>query len=169
MTISMYQASAAAFARGLANLAQVLRKGADYAAARKIDERVLLEARLYPDMLPLAAQVRIATDFSRRACARLAGDEPPKWEDDETTFAQLIARIDRALEVVRSYTPARIDGSEARKITFPIGGEPKSFTGLDYLLKHVLPNFYFHSVTAYAILRHNGVALGKSDYIGALD
>lgn len=169
MTISMYQASAAAFARGLANLAHVLRKGAEHAAARKIEDRVFLEARLYPDMLPLAAQVRIATDFSRRACARLAGDEPPKWEDDESTFAELIARIERTLKTVRAYTPAQIDGSEGREITIPVGGTPKTFTGLDYLMRFVLPNFYFHSVTAYAILRHNGVEIGKSDYIGTLD
>jgi hypothetical protein len=169
MTISMYQASAAVFARGLASLAHVLRKGAEHAAARKIDDRVFLDARLYPDMLPLAAQVRIATDFSRGACARLAGSEPPKWEDNETTLAELIARVERALEAVRAYTPAQIDGSEAREITRPIGGTPKTFTGLNYLLQFVLPNFYFHAVTAYAILRHNGVEIGKSDYIGALD
>ena len=166
MTISMYQASAAVFARGLASLAHVLRKGAEHAAARKIDDRVFLDARLYPDMLPLAAQVRIATDFSRGACARLAGSEPPKWEDDETTLAQLIARVERALEAVRAYTPAQIDGSEGRQITRPIGGTPKTFTGLNYLLQFVLPNFYFHAVTAYAILRHNGVQLGKMDYLG---
>lgn len=169
MTISMHQASAGVFARGLANLANVLRKGAAHAAERKIEDRVFLEARLYPDMLPFAAQVRIVTDFSRGAVARLAGEEPPKWEDNETTFAELIARVERALEAVRSFTPAQVDGSETREVTRSVGGKSRTFTGLNYLLQFSLPNFYFHSVTAYAILRHNGVAIGKTDFIGTLD
>ena len=120
-------------------------------------------------MLPLATQVRIVTDFSRGACARLAGQEPPKWEDNEATFADLIARVERALEAVGSFTPAQIDGSETREITRPVGGKPKVFTGLSYLLQFMLPNVYFHSVTTYAILRHNGVEIGKTDFIGAID
>ncbi len=169
MTISMHQASALAFSRGLSSLANVLRKGAAYAAERKIDERVLLESRLFPDMFPLAAQVRVATDFARGTCARLAGQEPPKWEDKETTFAELVARVERAQEAVRAFTPAQVDGSETREITRSIGGQPKTFSGLNYLLQFALPNFYFHTTTAYAILRHNGLAIGKSDFIGGLD
>ena len=168
MTISMYNASAGVFIRVLTSLANVLRKAAEHAAAHKIDDKVFLEARLYPDMFPLAAQVRIVTDFSRGGCARLAGSEPEKWEDNETTFAELIARVERALETVQSFTPAQLDGTEDREVTRPIGGKPKVFTGLNYLLEFMVPNVYFHSVTTYAILRHNGVPLGKSDYIGAL-
>ncbi len=164
----MYNASAGVFVRVLTSLAHVLRKGAEHAAANKIDDKVFLDARLYPDMFPLAAQVRIVTDFARGACARLAGGEPDKWEDDETTFAQLIARVERALETVKGFTPAQLDGSEGREITRPIAGKPKVFTGINYLLEFMQPNVYFHAVTTYAILRHNGVPLGKSDYIGAL-
>lgn len=169
MTISMYQASAPVFARRLATLKAVLAKGAAHAAAKKIDESVFINARLYPDMLPLKAQVYIATDTARGAVARLAGSEPPKWEDIETTFAELGARVDRAIEAVNSFTPAQIDGSEGRAITRPVRGEPKTFTGINYLLQHAMPNFYFHVTTAYAILRSNGVEVGKYDYIGPLD
>ena len=168
MTISMYNASAGVFARVLTSLAGVLRKAAEHAAANKIEDKVFLEARLYPDMFPLATQVRIVTDFARGGCARLAGGEPEKWEDNETTFAELIARVDRALETVKAFTPAQLDGTEEREITRPVGGKPKVFRGINYLLEFMAPNVYFHAVTAYAILRHNGVPLGKTDYIGAL-
>ena len=114
MTISMYDVSVPAFTRGLSGLKTVLTKGAAHAAAKKIDEGVFLNARLYPDMFPLTRQVHIATDFARGTVARLAGGEPPKWEDNETTFAELIARVDRAIDAVKSFTPAQIDGSEAR-------------------------------------------------------
>ena len=169
MTISMYQASVPVFARGLANLKTVLAKGAAHAAARKIDESVFLTARLYPDMLPFARQIHIATDFARGTVSRLSGSEPPKWEDNEATFAEFIARIDRTIEAVRSFSAAQIDGSEARPVTRPVRGEPKTFTGINYLLQYSLPNFYFHTTTAYAILRSNGVEVGKADFIGALD
>ena len=169
MAISMYQASVPVFARGLSSLKTVLTKGAAHAAAKKIDESVFLNARLYPDMLPFARQIHIATDFARGTVSRLAGSEPPKWEDNETTFAQLIARVDRAIEAVKSYSAAQIDGSEDRPVTRPVRGEPKTFSGLNYLLQYSMPNFYFHSTTAYAILRSNGVEVGKGDFIGALD
>jgi hypothetical protein len=169
MTISMYQASVPVFARRLSALKAVLAKGAAHAAARKIDESVFINARLYPDMLPLKAQVFIATDFARGTLARLAGSEPPKWEDNEATFAELGARVDRAIEAVKSFTAAQIDGSETRAITRPVRGEPKTFTGINFLLQYATPNFYFHVTTAYAILRSNGVEVGKSDFIGALD
>ena len=168
MTISMYDASAGQFIRVLTNLAGVLRKAADHAAAHKIEDKVFLDARLFPDMFPLAAQVRIVTDFSRGGCARLAGGEPEKWADEETTFAQLIERVERALATVKGFTRAQLDGSEAREITRPVGGKPKVFTGINYLLEFMVPNVYFHAVTTYDILRHNGVPLGKPDYIGTL-
>jgi hypothetical protein len=164
----MYNASAGVFTRVLTSLAATLRKGAEHAAAHKIDDKVFLEARLYPDMFPLAAQVRIVTDFTRGACARLAGGEPEKWEDNETTFAELIGRVERALATVAAFTPAQLDGTEEREITRPVGGKPKVFRGINYLLEFMTPNVYFHAVTTYAILRHNGVPLGKPDYIGTL-
>ena len=169
MTISMHKVSVPAFTRGLSSLKTVLTKGAAHAAAKKIDESVFLNARLFPDMLPLTRQVYIATDFARGTVARLAGSEPPKWDDNEATFADLIARVDRALEAVKAFTPAQIDGSETRPVTRPVRGEPKTFTGINYLLQYSLPNFYFHVATAYAILRSNGVELGKGDFIGTLD
>jgi hypothetical protein len=169
MSLSMYQASVPVFARGLTNLKNVLVKGQAHAAAKKIDEAVFLNARLFPDMLAFARQIHIATDFARGTVARLSGVEPPKWEDNETTFAQLIARIDNAIVAVNSFTAAQIDGSETRPVTRPVRGEPKVFTGVNYLLQYSMPNFYFHCTTAYAILRSNGVEVGKGDFIGALD
>ena len=169
MPISMYQASAPVFARGLTSLKNILAKGAAHAAAKKIDEAVFLNARLFPDMLPLARQIHIATDFARGTVSRLAGSEPPKWEDNEGTFAELIARGERTLAAVKEFTPAQIDGSEARQVTRSVRGEPKTFAGINYLLQYSFPNFYFHTATAYAILRSNGVELGKGDFIGALD
>lgn len=169
MTISMYQASVPVFARGLSSLKTILAKGAAHAAAKKIDESVFLNARLYPDMLPLARQVHIATDFARGTVARLSGSEPPKWEDNEATFAELIARVERTIEAVNSFAAAQVDGSEARPVTRQVRGEPKTFTGINYLLQYSMPNFYFHTTTAYAILRSNGVEVGKGDFIGKLD
>ena len=169
MTISMYRASVPVFARGLTNLTGILGKAAAHAAAKKVDESVYLNARLFPDMFPLTRQVWIATDFARGTVARLAGDEPPKWDDTEATFADLIARVERAHAAVTAYTAAQIDGSETRSIVRPVRGQPHTFNGLDYLLRYALPNFYFHSATAYGILRSSGVELGKVDFIGALD
>ena len=169
MTISMYQASVPVFARGLANLGTVLAKGAAHAAAKKIGEPVFLTARLYPDMLPFSRQIQIATDFARGTVTRLSGSEPPKWEDNETTFAELIARVDRGIEAVKSFSAAQIDGSEARPITRPVRGQPHTFTGVNFLLQYSMPNFYFHMTTAYAILRSNGVEVGKVDFIGTHD
>jgi uncharacterized protein len=169
MTISMYQASAPVFTKGLTNLKAILEKAAAHAAARKIDETVLAGARLFPDMLPLTKQVQIASDFARGTMARLAGGEPPAIEDNEKTLADLIARVDKTLDFLKPFTAAQIDGSEARQITRPVRGQPRTFTGINYLLHYALPNFYFHTVTAYDILRHNGVEIGKLDFIGSLD
>jgi hypothetical protein len=169
MTLSMYQASVPVFLKGLANLKAILEKAAAHAQAHKIDDTVLVTARLYPNMLPLSKQVQIASDFARGTTARLAGAEPPAMEDNEKTLADLIARVQKSIDYVKPFTAAQIDGSESREITRPIRGQPKTFTGLNYLLQYALPNFYFHSATAYAILRHNGVEIGKADFLGKLD
>jgi len=169
MTLSMYQASVPLFVRMLTNLKAILQKAADHAKAKKIDESALLNARLYPDMFALTRQVQIACDFARGTAARLAGSEPPAYEDTEQSFAELVSRVERSIEYLRTLKAAQIDGSEAREIVRPIRGEPKKFTGINYLLQFALPNFFFHVSTAYAILRHSGVEIGKTDYIGALD
>ena len=169
MTLSMYQASVPVFLKGLANLKAILEKAAAHAQAHKIDDTVLVTARLYPNMLPLSKQVQIASDFARGTSARLAGAEPPAMEDNEKTLADLIARVQKTIDFVTPFTAAQIDGSEARAITRPVRGQPKTFTGINYLLQYALPNFYFHTATAYAILRHNGVEIGKPDFLGALD
>ena len=167
MTISMYQASVPVFIRTLGNLKSILEKAAAHAQERKIDESAFMTARLFPDMLAFNRQVQIATDFARGTAARLAGSEPPSYEDKEQTFADLIARVERTVAFLRTLSPAQVDGSEGREIVRPIRGEPKKFTGLDYLLQYALPNFYFHTTTAYAILRHNGLVIGKGDFIGS--
>ena len=169
MTISMYQASVPVFVKGLTNLKALLEKAAAHAQAKKIDETVFAGARLFPDMLPLTGQIQIATDFARGTTARLAGVEMPKWEDNEKTLAELIARVDKTLEYVKPFTAAQIDGTEGKEITRTLRGQPRTFTGLNYLLQFALPNFYFHSTTAYALLRHNGVEIGKMDFLGNLD
>ena len=169
MTISMYKASVPVFVKGLTNLKALLEKAAAHAQAKKIDETVFAGARLFPDMLPLTGQIQIATDFARGTTARLAGAEMPKWEDDEKTLAELIARVDKTLEYVKPFTAAQIDGTEGKEITRTLRGQPRTFTGLNYLLQFALPNFYFHSTTAYALLRHNGVEIGKMDFLGNLD
>jgi hypothetical protein len=169
MPMSMYQASVPVFVRTLANLKNILAKGAAHAQAKKIDESVFLQARLYPDMFPLVSQVHIATDMARGGAARLTGGEPPKYEDNETSFAELIDRVERAIAFVQTLSEAQFEGADTRKVTRPVRGQPKEFTGLNYLQQFIVPNLYFHTVTAYDLLRHNGVELGKADFIGALD
>jgi uncharacterized protein len=166
MTLSMFQASVPALLQGLASLSGVLDKAEAHAAARKIDPAALLGARLFPDMFPLSRQVQLVSDFAKGTAARLAGIEIPKYEDTETSFEALKARLARTAEFVRSIAPGQIDGSEDREITIPIAGQPTTFKGQRYLVHFALPNFYFHLTTAYAILRHNGVELGKRDFIG---
>jgi len=162
----MYALSVPVFVRMLRNLEGVLDKGAEHAAARKIDPTVLVGARLFPDMFPLAAQVRIASDFAKGAVARLSGNEPPKFEDGEATFDDLKARIAKTIAYVESFRPDQFEGAEARTVTMKMRGEDKTFDGVTYLANIVLPNFYFNVTTAYDILRHNGVELGKRDFIG---
>ena len=162
----MYTLSAPVFVRMLRNLETVLDKGAAYATARKIDPAVLVNARLFPDMFPLSAQVRIAGDFAKGAVARLTGNEPPKYEDNEATFDDLKARIAKTIAYVESFGPEQFADAATRTVTMKMRGEDKSFDGTTYLANIVLPNFYFHITTAYDILRHNGVELGKRDFIG---
>jgi hypothetical protein len=163
----MYQASAPRFANILTNLSAILDKAQAHAEARKIDPAVLLGCRLFPDMFPLTRQVQIASDTAKGAVARLAGAEIPKYEDTEQTFAELKARMAKTIEFVRSFKPAQLDGSEGREIVLKLGAREVKFTGMQYLLGHATPNFYFHVTTAYDILRHNGVEVGKRDYIGS--
>lgn len=166
MPLSMHQASVPVFAQVLGALVKVLDKGEAYAAAKKVDPAVLLGARLACDMFPVSKQVQIACDFAKGASARLAGVEVPSWPDHEKTFAELKERLRKTTDYVLSFKAADIDGSEERAITLKVGGSPLMMTGQPYLLLFVMPNFYFHATTAYAILRHNGVELGKRDFLG---
>jgi hypothetical protein len=166
MTISMYQASAPRLANSLKNLSAILDKAAAHAEAKKIDPAVLLQSRLYPDMLPLLRQVQIASDSAKGAVARLAGVEVPKYEDTEETIADLKQRLAKTIDFVSSLKPAQIDGSEDKDIHLKLGTREVDWKGMQYLLGFALPNFYFHVVTAYDILRHNGVEIGKRDFIG---
>lgn len=167
MTLSMYQASSPVFVRMLNNLADILRKAAAHVEAKKIDPAALLHARLYPDMFPLTRQVQIATDTAKGCASRLAGIDPPRYEDSEASFAELLARIEKTIAFVKSVAPEVIDGSEGRTITLKVRDQTIVFTGLAYLLNFAQPNFYFHVTTAYDILRHNGVELGKTDFLGS--
>ncbi len=167
MTISMYQASVPAFIRMLGNLKGILEKGAAHAEAKKFDPAVLINSRLYPDMFPLSRQVQIATDNAKGCPSRLAGIDPPKYEDTESTFPELYARIDKTIAFLKTFKPDQIDGSEEKPIMLSTPRGILNFRGQTYLLDFVLPNFHFHVTTAYNILRHNGVELGKTDYLGA--
>jgi hypothetical protein len=166
MSLSMYQASVPLFVQILTALSKVLDKAEAHAAAKKIDPAVLLGCRLAPDMYPLTRQVQTMCDMAKGAAARLAGIEVPSWPDNESTFVGLKDRIRKTLDFVQSFKPAQIDGSEAREVAMKIGGNPVSFKGQPYLVHFVLPNFFFHAAAAYAILRHNGVELGKRDFLG---
>lgn len=168
MSLSMYQASIPVFIRGLGNLSAILDKAATHAEAKKIDPSVFINARLAPDMYPLSRQVQIASDVAKGCAARLAGIEVPSYEDNETTFPELQARIAKTVAFMQSVSPSQIDGSEERPITLKLRGKEVSFLGQPYLLSFVLPNFYFHLTTTYAILRHNGLEIGKPDYIGGI-
>jgi hypothetical protein len=162
----MYQASVPAFLQMLNSLSAILAKAAEHCRSRSVDPSELINARLAPDMFPLARQVQIATDHAKGAAARLSGREVPKYEDNETTFDELKARIAKTVDFINSVPASAIDGSEEREITLTIGGQPRSFTGQRYLVHSALPNFYFHATTAYDILRHKGVELGKRDFLG---
>lgn len=167
MSLTMYQASIPVFVRMLGNLSSILDKAVEHAETKNIDQAVFINARLAPDMYPLSRQVQIATDMAKGCAARLAGIEVPSYEDNETTFADLQARIAKTVVFLQSVSDGQINGSEERTVTLKLRGKEVSFQGLPYLLHFVLPNFYFHITTTYAILRHNGVEIGKMDYIGS--
>ena len=162
----MYQASIPQLEKMLTNLSNILKKGEEFAKVKNIDESVLINARLAPDMFPLAKQVQIACDQVKNGMARLAGVEPPAFDDNETTFAQLQERIAKTITFAKSITPVQLDGSETKEIRFSIKEWKFEFVGEQYLLTWIIPNFYFHVTTAYNILRHNGVEIGKADYLG---
>jgi hypothetical protein len=164
----MYQASVPVFVRGLENLSAVLAKGAAHAEAKKIDPAVFVNARLAPDMFALARQIQIASDAAKGCVARLAGAEVPSYPDTESTFPELEARIAKTIAFVKGFTATQIDGSEERSVLLKMRSGDMTFRGQDYLFKLTLPNFYFHITTAYDILRHNGVEVGKMDYLGKL-
>lgn len=168
MTLSMYQASVPVFTRALTNLIAVLEKGAAYAEAKKIEPSVLLNYRLAADMFPLSRQVQIATDMAKGCVARLAGQEIPKYEDNEASFPELIARLRKTIDFINSVSASQIDGSEDKTITLQRKDGDVTHKGLPYLLYYVQPNVYFHCTTAYGILRHVGVEVGKKDFIGQL-
>ena len=166
MPITMYSASVPVFVRMLGNVGQWLDKAEAHAAAKKFDPAVYLQARLAPDMLPLVKQIQIACDAAKFCVARVAGSEAPKFDDSETTFDELKERIRKTLAYLETVPASALDGTEDKEITFPVGREAKrTMTAQAYLTTWALPNFFFHVTTAYAILRHNGVDLGKSDYL----
>lgn len=169
MSVPVYDVSVAVFTRMLKSLAGLLDKAALHAEAKKLDPRVLVEARLFPDMFPLARQVQIACDFAKGCTARLAGLEPPKFDDSEQTLDELQARVAKTLDFIASVRPQQLEGSESRTIVHPLRTITVTLPGLKYLTGFAMPNFYFHLTTAYAILRHNGVELGKKDFVGPLE
>jgi uncharacterized protein len=167
MTMTMHTASAPVLAHMLNNMLAWLDKAEQHATARKFDTANYLGLRLAPDMLPLVRQVQIASDGAKGCMARLAGQEPPKWDDNEASFEDLRARIRKTIDYVQSVPAAALDGAETREILLPQRqGEPRRFDGETFLKHFALPNFYFHVMATYALLRHAGVELGKRDYLG---
>jgi uncharacterized protein len=165
--MSFYDSAAPAFLQTLGALSDILRKAEGYATARKIAPETLLTARLYPDMLPLTRQIQIACDFAVKTCARLSGSDVPSTPDTEKTFDELQQRLATAMNYVKNAASAKFDGAENRDVTFPAGPDKKmTLKGQQYLSHFALPNFYFHAATAYGILRHNGVEIGKLDFMG---
>ncbi|MEL7067761.1 MAG: DUF1993 domain-containing protein [Cyanobacteria bacterium J06581_3] len=168
MTISMYQSSVPVLKRSLTNLINILKKGAAHAEAKSIDPTVLISSRLYPDMFPLSKQVQIASDIARRGVSRLAGVEAPSVEDNETTFEELITRLKETVAYLDTMSAQQLDGSAEKDVELPIGeGKTMTLKGWPFLTFFVMPNVYFHVTTAYDILRHNGVEIGKRDFLGS--
>lgn len=166
MSLTMYQASIPVFIRMLGNLSSILDKATAHAETKKIDPAIFINARLAPDMYPLSRQIQIATDVVKGCAARLSGIDVPRYEDNESTFQELQARIAKTVVFLQSVKADQINGSEERTVTLKIHGRDTDFLGQPYLLNFVIPNFYFHISTAYAILRHNGLDLGKNDFTG---
>ena len=166
MSLSMYQASVPRFVNALKNLSHILEKAQAHAEAKKIDPLILASSRLYPDMLPLTKQVQIASDTCKGLVSRLAGVDIPSYEDTEKTLVDLQARVTKTMAYVESFTPAQIDGTEDKDIVVKRGEKETHYKGMQFLLGHAIPNVYFHITTTYNIVRHNGVEIGKSDYLG---
>jgi len=166
MSISMYQASVPRFVNILGNLSNILDKAQAFVDAKKLDATTLTNYRLFPDMLPMAKQVQIACDTAKGVVARLSGVEAPVYEDNEQTLADLKARIAKTIAFIKTMTPAQIDGTEDKAIVTKRGDKETHYKGMQFLLGHAVPNFYFHVTTTYNILRHNGIEIGKRDYLG---
>lgn len=166
MNISMYQASVPRFINALNNLSAILDKAQTHVDAKKLDETALTSFRLYPDMLPMTRQIMIATDTAKGLAARLAGVDIPVYEDTEKTLSELKARITKTVSYLQTFKPEQIDGTEDKEIIIKRGDKETRYTGMQFLLGHAVPNVYFHVTTAYNILRHNGVEIGKRDYLG---
>ena len=166
MTISMYQASAPRLINSMRNLSTILDKTQMYIDTKKIDPAALLQFRLFPDMLNLTRQIQIASDTAKGVVARLAGVDIPVYEDNETSVAELQARIAKTITFIEGFTPAQLDGTEDKAIVTKRGDKETHYTGMQFLLGHAIPNVYFHVSIAFAILRHNGVEIGKRDYLG---
>jgi hypothetical protein len=166
MSLSMYSSSIPVFLHYLKNLSVLLKKGAEYAAEKKVDEKVLTGSRLYPDMFPLTRQVQIACDVAKGCGARLAGVDVPKYEDSEVTFSELQARVDKTVSFLNTLSASQIDGSEQKQIKLQSGPRELEVVGDFFLRNWALPNVFFHITTTYNILRHNGVPVGKMDYLG---
>ena len=168
MSYLVYELTIVPMLRYLKNLDAILGKAEEYAGAdEEIDENTLVQARLYPNMRPFVFQIRVVTDIAKGAAARLSGNAPPSWADNETTFAELHARLRKAIDYVSAFKPEDFAHAGEQPVTLKLGSESATFSGLDYIRNFVMPNFYFHVTTAYNILRHNGLALGKRDYTGA--
>jgi hypothetical protein len=168
MTISMYQASVPRIINMLGNLSRIIEKAQAHADAKKIDPAAIIDFRLYPDMFSLCRQVQIATDTAKSVVARLAGADIPAYEDNERSFDDLKARIAKTIAFVETFKPAQIDGTEDKDIVTKRGDKETHYKGMQFLLNHAMPNVYFHVTTAYNILRHNGVEIGKRDYLGTV-
>jgi hypothetical protein len=167
MKVSMYAMSHDVFKKALLQLTHVMEKGVASAKARNFDTSVLVNARLAPDMLPFVKQIQLTSDFAKNSMARLAGVDPPKFEDSESTMDELFARVKKTIEYIDSLVPAALEGSETRDIRIPLRDRTVEFKGLEFLQVWAIPNFFFHHVTAYNLLRHNGVDVGKRDYLGS--
>jgi hypothetical protein len=165
--MSFYDSAVPAYLQMLNSLSAILKKAEDHAVAKKIEPNALLGARLFPDMLPLTKQIQLVCDFAAKGCARLTHSEVPSTPDTETTFAELQQRLANTIEYVKGYKAVQFDGADTREVTFPSGpGKTTTLTGQQFLSNFSLTNFYFHAVTAYDILRHNGVEIGKRDFLG---
>jgi hypothetical protein len=164
--MSFYDASVPAFQQILGSLQGILTKAEAHCTAKKIAPEVLLGARLYPDMLPLSKQIQLASDFAAKGCARLTHSEVPSTPDTEKTFEELKQRLAKASDYLKTFKPEQFEGADTKEVTFPVGPSTMTLTGQQFLNRFTFPNFYFHAATAHGILRHNGVEIGKRDFLG---